>query len=39
MFPDPVAFIGSDDECLAEMRKDRDAIRARIEDWVCGLPA
>jgi arsenate reductase len=36
-FPDPAAFTGSDEERLAETRKVRDAIRARIEDWVRGV--
>jgi arsenate reductase len=33
-FPDPAAFTGSDEERLAQTRRVRDAIRARIEDWV-----
>jgi arsenate reductase len=32
-FADPAAFTGSDEERLAQTRKVRDAIRARIEDW------
>ena len=36
-FPDPAAFTGSDEERLAEARRVRDAIRARIQEWVRGL--
>jgi arsenate reductase len=36
-FPDPAAFTGSDEERLDQTRRVRDAIRARIEDWVRGL--
>jgi arsenate reductase len=36
-FPDPAAFTGSDEERLAQTRRVRDAIRARIEDWARGL--
>jgi arsenate reductase len=32
-FPDPSAFQGSHDEKLAETRKIRDAIKAKIEQW------
>ncbi len=35
-FADPAAFTGSAEERLARTRKVRDAIRARIEDWVRG---
>ena len=38
-FPDPAAFTGTYEERLAKTRKVRDAIRARIEDWVRTLPA
>jgi arsenate reductase len=33
-FPDPSAIQGSDDEKLREIRNIRDAIRARVENWI-----
>lgn len=36
-FPDPSRLTGSDEEKLAALRQIRDAIRARIENWVASL--
>lgn len=36
-FPDPSALSGSDDEKLAGIRPIRDAIEARITDWLKGF--
>jgi len=39
-FPDPSGFQGTHEEKLAQTRKVREAIKARIENWceeVCGL--
>ncbi len=36
-FPDPARFTGTPEEQLAQARQVRDAIRARIEEWVRGL--
>ena len=33
-FADPAAFRGSPDETLAEFRRVRDEIKARIQDWL-----
>jgi len=45
-FPDPSALTGTDEEKMADVRKIRDEIRAKIEEWceeVCprgaGVPA
>lgn len=38
-FPDPSAFTGSDEEKLAKVREVRDAIRAKVKEFVAGLRA
>ncbi len=38
-FPDPSSLVGSYDERLAETRKIRDAIEARIAAWGASLPS
>jgi arsenate reductase len=38
-FPDPSTFAGSDEEKLAKVREVRDAIRARVKEFVDGLRA
>lgn len=37
-FEDPAGFEGSDDEKLAKFREARDAIEARVREWVASLP-
>ena len=37
-FPDPSRATGSDDERLATFRRVRDAIRARLGDWLATAP-
>jgi arsenate reductase len=36
-FPDPATLSGTDDEKMIEVRKIRDAIRARIVQWAATL--
>ncbi len=33
-FPDPATFVGSDDEVMARVREVRDAIKARVQEFV-----
>jgi arsenate reductase (thioredoxin) len=33
-FPDPSALQGSDDEKLPEIREIRDAVKAKVENWI-----
>jgi len=37
-FEDPATFAGTDDEKIAKFREVRDAIAARVRDWVGSLP-
>lgn len=38
-FPDPSAFAGTDEEKMAQVRAVRDAIRAKVKEFVDGLRA
>ncbi len=34
---DPAAFVGSEEETLAEFRRVRDRLKARVRDWLAAL--